>query len=60
MARTEEENAAMSKMRYKAELALLTNIADDELNSSIIRDYAEAYALLTGKLTSQAVTVKNG
>lgn len=60
MARTDEEISAMSSMRYKAEMALLNNIAEDTLNSATIRDYAEAYALITGKLSVQSLQAKNG
>jgi hypothetical protein len=54
MARTEEQIAELSKVRYEAELAILQNIADDKVNAGAMREYAEAYALLTGKLSTKS------
>lgn len=60
MARTDEEITAQRSLYYAAEAAILQNIADDRVNAAGIRDYAEAYALLTGKLAAKPVTIKNG
>ncbi len=54
----EGEEKSLTVAHRKAALFLLNKILEDE-GSSITRDYAESYALLTGRITS-TVTVNNG
>lgn len=55
--RSEEEAKAYSEAKYAAELHLLTKIATASATQA--RDFAEAYALLTGSLNAQPVRIKS-
>lgn len=57
---TDEEIDARNKLFYAAEEAVLQKIVDGGITASGIRELAEAYALLNGKLTAKPVTIKNG
>ncbi|MEG9250056.1 hypothetical protein V6S67_18355 [Arthrobacter sp. Soc17.1.1.1] len=54
--RGEEETRAYNEAKYAAELHLLTKIAT--VSAAQARDFAEAYALLTGTLNAQPVRIK--
>lgn len=56
MAESKETNVQVA--HEKALLVLLNNIIDDNYPAPVIRDYAEAYAMMTGRL-NQPVRVKN-
>jgi hypothetical protein len=60
MVLTDEEIDTRNKLFYAAESTLLQNIVNNDVSAAAIRDYAEAFALLTGKLTAKPVTIKNG
>jgi hypothetical protein len=57
---TDEEIQTRNKLFYAAEETILQKIVDGGITAGATRDLAEAYALLTGKLTAKPVTIKNG